>query len=142
MSIEVKVRIEGTGKFRGDTMLKRMKDEIELLSRHIEVARTVAEHQPIGIMKLAEILDLPSHRIRYSPSRARAAGLHPRIIGRSDRNRADPGTLRTLKRGSGRYYPARERDEKTLTGNSSCGLSVALFTLSWVSARPVSSFPP
>ena len=47
-------------------MLKRMKDEIELLSRHIEVARTVAEHQPIGIMKLSEILDLPSHRIRYS----------------------------------------------------------------------------
>ncbi|MFY9750672.1 MAG: hypothetical protein WAK75_01135 [Methanoregula sp.] len=47
-------------------MLKRMKDEIELLSRHIEVARTVEEHQPIGIMKLSEILDLPSHRIRYS----------------------------------------------------------------------------
>jgi len=54
------------GLFRGDIMLKRMKEEIELLSRHIEVARTVAEHQPIGIMKLAEILDLPSHRIRYS----------------------------------------------------------------------------
>jgi len=47
-------------------MLKKMKEEIELLSRHIEVARTVAEHQPIGIMKLSEILDLPSHRIRYS----------------------------------------------------------------------------
>ena len=98
MSIEVKVRIEGTGKSCGDTMLKRMKDEIELLSRHIEVARTVAEHQPIGIMKLAEILDLPSHRITVLSSRARAAGLHPRIIGRSDRNRADPGILRTLKR--------------------------------------------
>jgi predicted transcriptional regulator len=47
-------------------MLKKMKDEIELLSRHIMVARAVAEHQPIGIMKLAELLDLPSHRIRYS----------------------------------------------------------------------------
>ena len=33
MSIEGKVRIEGTGKFRGDTMIGRMKDEIELLSR-------------------------------------------------------------------------------------------------------------
>lgn len=43
-----------------------MKEEIELLSRHIIVARTVANHQPIGIMKLAELLDLPSHRIRYS----------------------------------------------------------------------------
>ena len=47
-------------------MLKKMKDEIELLSRHIDVARAVAEKQPIGIMKLAEHLDLPSHRIRYS----------------------------------------------------------------------------
>nr|WP_319376882.1 hypothetical protein [uncultured Methanoregula sp.] len=47
-------------------MLKKMKDEIELLSRHIEVARAVMDHQPIGIMKLSELLNLPSHRIRYS----------------------------------------------------------------------------
>ena len=47
-------------------MLKKMKDEIELLSRHIEVAKAVADHEPIGIMKLSELLDLPSHRIRYS----------------------------------------------------------------------------
>ena len=47
-------------------MLKKMKDEIELLSRHIEVARAVVYHQPIGIMKLSEMLSLPSHRIRYS----------------------------------------------------------------------------
>ena len=47
-------------------MLEKMKDEIELLSRHIEVARAVVDHQPIGIMKLSELLSLPSHRIRYS----------------------------------------------------------------------------
>jgi len=47
-------------------MLNKMKDEIELVSRHLDVARAVADHQPIGIMKLAELLDLPSHRIRYS----------------------------------------------------------------------------
>ncbi len=47
-------------------MLHKMKEEIELLSRHIIVARAVAGNQPIGIMKLAELLDLPSHRIRYS----------------------------------------------------------------------------
>lgn len=47
-------------------MLNKLKDEIVLLGRHIEVARAVAEHQPIGIMKLSELLDLPSHRIRYS----------------------------------------------------------------------------
>ncbi len=43
-----------------------MKDEIELLGRHIEVARAVVDYQPIGIMKLSELLALPSHRIRYS----------------------------------------------------------------------------
>jgi predicted transcriptional regulator len=43
-----------------------MKDEIELISRHIEVVKAVSDHEPIGIMKLAELLDLPSHRIRYS----------------------------------------------------------------------------
>lgn len=47
-------------------MLKKMKDEIELMSRHIDVARAVVDYQPIGIMKLSELLDLPSHRIRYS----------------------------------------------------------------------------
>ncbi|MEN6443209.1 MAG: hypothetical protein ABFC71_05630 [Methanoregula sp.] len=47
-------------------MLDKMKEEIELLSRHLDVARAVTEHQPIGIMKLSELLDLPSHRIRYS----------------------------------------------------------------------------
>jgi len=47
-------------------MLEKMKDEIELVSRHLEVARAVADNQPIGIMKLSELLEEPSHRIRYS----------------------------------------------------------------------------
>jgi predicted transcriptional regulator len=47
-------------------MLNKMKDEIELVSRHLDVARAVADHQPIGIMKLSELLGLPTHRIRYS----------------------------------------------------------------------------
>jgi predicted transcriptional regulator len=47
-------------------MIQKMKDEIELLRRHLQVARAVSDHQPIGIMKLSELLDLPSHRIRYS----------------------------------------------------------------------------
>ncbi|KAF5087216.1 hypothetical protein [Methanoculleus horonobensis] len=47
-------------------MLAKIKSEIELVSRHLEVIRAVVEHQPIGIMKLAEILDLPYHRVRYS----------------------------------------------------------------------------
>lgn len=47
-------------------MIERVKTEIELMKRHTEVLRTVVAHQPIGIMKLSEVLDLPFHRIRYS----------------------------------------------------------------------------
>jgi predicted transcriptional regulator len=47
-------------------MLTKLKSEIELASRHLEVIRAVVEYQPIGIMKLSDILDLPYHRVRYS----------------------------------------------------------------------------
>ncbi len=47
-------------------MIERVKGEIELMQRHIEVLQTVVENQPIGIMKLSELLELPFHRIRYS----------------------------------------------------------------------------
>jgi predicted transcriptional regulator len=47
-------------------MLAKLKSEIELVSRHLEVIRAVVENQPIGIMKLSEVLDLPYHRVRYS----------------------------------------------------------------------------
>lgn len=47
-------------------MLKKIKGDIELIARHIEVLSSVSEHQPIGIIKLSEILDVPQHRIRYS----------------------------------------------------------------------------
>lgn len=47
-------------------MIEKVKSEIELMQRHIQVLRTVVEHQPIGIMKLSELMDLPFHRIRYS----------------------------------------------------------------------------
>jgi predicted transcriptional regulator len=47
-------------------VLGKVKSEIELLTRHIHVAKAVVEHQPIGITKLSELLDLPFHRIRYS----------------------------------------------------------------------------
>jgi predicted transcriptional regulator len=49
-----------------ESMIEKVKTEIELMQRHIEVLRTVVAHQPIGIMKLSELLDLPFHRIRYS----------------------------------------------------------------------------
>jgi predicted transcriptional regulator len=47
-------------------MLEKLKTEIELLGRHLDVVKVVVKHQPIGIMKLADMLNLPYHRVRYS----------------------------------------------------------------------------
>lgn len=47
-------------------MLEKLRDEIELIERHLMIARAVVEHEPIGIIKLAEVLNQPHHRVRYS----------------------------------------------------------------------------
>jgi len=47
-------------------MLAKLITEIELMTRHLKVIQTVIEHQPIGILRLSEILNLPTHRVRYS----------------------------------------------------------------------------
>lgn len=47
-------------------MLEKILSEVELVGRHLRVVRIVAENQPIGIMKLAELTGLPAHRVRYS----------------------------------------------------------------------------
>lgn len=40
--------------------------ELGLLSRHIEVLKTVKEHGPIGIIRLSQMTGEPQHMIRYS----------------------------------------------------------------------------
>jgi predicted transcriptional regulator len=40
--------------------------EIILLTRHINVLKTVKEHGPIGIIRLSQMTGQPQHMIRYS----------------------------------------------------------------------------
>ncbi len=40
--------------------------EIELIERHIKMLRITRENQPVGIIRLSEILELPRHKVRYS----------------------------------------------------------------------------
>ena len=47
-------------------MLEKLKGDIQLLDRHIGVMKAVMEHEPIGIVKLSLLMELPYHRIRYS----------------------------------------------------------------------------
>ncbi len=43
-----------------------LREDLELLERHISILKTVKENQPIGLIRLAEITGIPKHRVRYS----------------------------------------------------------------------------
>ncbi|MFP3909164.1 MAG: hypothetical protein ACLFVX_04825 [Archaeoglobaceae archaeon] len=47
-------------------VLKKLNHESEIALRHLEVLQTVGANQPIGIFKLAEVMGIPRHKIRYS----------------------------------------------------------------------------
>lgn len=40
--------------------------DLKLLKRHIEMLQFVTDNGPIGIIKLAELMELPQHKVRYS----------------------------------------------------------------------------
>lgn len=40
--------------------------ELELLSRHLDVLKTVRKEGPIGIIRLSQLTGQPQHMIRYS----------------------------------------------------------------------------
>ena len=54
---------EPKGKF---TITSVAEKEIGLLSRHIDVLKTVRDHGPIGIIRLSQVTGQPQHMVRYS----------------------------------------------------------------------------
>jgi predicted transcriptional regulator len=40
--------------------------ELGLLKRHISLLKAIIENEPIGIIRLSEMLDCPQHKVRYS----------------------------------------------------------------------------
>jgi len=48
------------------SIFNRAFEEIELIGRHIEMLRVTKEMQPIGIIRLSEVLGVPKHKVRYS----------------------------------------------------------------------------
>jgi predicted transcriptional regulator len=55
-----------TDDIKDHPMISRLEVEIEILERHVEMLRQIQAHQPIGIIKLAEELGYPQHKVRYS----------------------------------------------------------------------------
>ena len=47
-------------------MMEKMASELELIERHVMMLRITKENQPIGIIRLSEILKIPKHKVRYS----------------------------------------------------------------------------
>lgn len=47
-------------------MTNKIRSELELLQRHVTLLRAVMEHQPIGIIRLSEMLGYPQHKVRYT----------------------------------------------------------------------------
>ena len=40
--------------------------DLELLKRHVSMLQFVADNEPIGIIKLSELMELLQHKVRYS----------------------------------------------------------------------------
>lgn len=47
-------------------MLSNLEDEIELMQRHVKILKLVIKNKPIGILRLAKLSSLPTHKVRYS----------------------------------------------------------------------------
>jgi predicted transcriptional regulator len=43
-----------------------LEDEVSLMQRHVNMLRAIIENQPIGIIRLSELLNYPQHKVRYS----------------------------------------------------------------------------
>jgi predicted transcriptional regulator len=52
---------------KGSSVLtSKIESEIELLQRHVKMLKAIMENEPIGIIRLSELLDFPQHKVRYS----------------------------------------------------------------------------
>jgi predicted transcriptional regulator len=40
--------------------------ELDLLNRHMSMLKAIIDNEPIGIIRLSEMLEIPQHKVRYS----------------------------------------------------------------------------
>ncbi len=51
---------------KGSALTTKIRSELDLLRRHVTLLKVVKEKQPIGIIKLSELLGYPQHKVRYT----------------------------------------------------------------------------
>ena len=54
------------GKAGKSALTSRIEAEIDLLQRHVAMLKAIVDNEPIGIIRLSEMLDHPQHKVRYS----------------------------------------------------------------------------
>ena len=47
-------------------LTEKVSAELDMLQRHLIILKQVVENEPIGILKLSEETNIPSHKVRYS----------------------------------------------------------------------------
>lgn len=51
---------------RRSALTSKIEAEVKLLERHVAMLQAIMENQPIGIIRLAELMHHPQHKVRYS----------------------------------------------------------------------------
>src|SRR3990172_7633839 len=51
---------------RKSVLASKVETEVKLLQRHVTMLRAIVQNQPIGIIRLSEMLNYPQHKVRYS----------------------------------------------------------------------------
>jgi predicted transcriptional regulator len=57
---------EATHMVRRSALTSKIEAEVRLLQRHVAMLKAIMENQPIGIIRLSELLNFPQHKVRYS----------------------------------------------------------------------------
>jgi predicted transcriptional regulator len=57
---------EGPHTVRRSALTSKIEAEVRLLQRHVAMLKAIMENQPIGIIRLSELLSFPQHKVRYS----------------------------------------------------------------------------
>jgi predicted transcriptional regulator len=57
---------EMKGKPGRSVLTSKIETEIDLLQRHVAMLKAIMDNEPIGIIRLSEMLKYPQHKVRYS----------------------------------------------------------------------------
>jgi len=52
---------------KGKSVLSsNLENEVVILGRHVDMLKAILDNEPIGILRLSELLEYPQHKVRYS----------------------------------------------------------------------------